>query len=259
MNKTTVIAPLHGIRTTANWQRTFSDAVQRVGWKCDLERWYYGKYSLLRFLLPWQRSSRVYWFRDTYTKLLSDRSFDIESDNLPSIVAHSFGTYILGYALVKFPNIKFDKIILCGSILPKDFPWDDLLDRGQVLAVRNEYGTDDKCSDIVRWFVKGTGSSGKTGFERKHRKLLEERFSFRHSDYFERGHMDSYWIPFIQKGIVAELPHEFPAYRSRPNTPWGLYVVYLIMIVTLAILFIPWKGLMGAVQIVVRITTQYHK
>jgi hypothetical protein len=185
-----VIAPLHGIRTTANWHRTLSDALQSVpGWQCDLERWYYGRFSLLRFLLPWQRSSRVKWFRETYNALTRDRTFDLGETNLPSIVAHSFGIYILGYALVRFPNIKFDRIILCGSILPKDFPWNELLERGQVNAVRNEYGTNDNWSDVARWFVKGTGASGKTGFERKHLRLFQERFSFRHSEYFDRGHI----------------------------------------------------------------------
>jgi|SRR6516165_636178 serine/threonine-protein kinase len=105
-----VIAPLHGIGTTANWHRTLSDALQPVKeWRCDLERWYYGKFSFFRFLLPWKRSGQIKWFRQTYTALMDDRRFALGKNNLPSIVAHSFGTYILGYALRKFPNIKFQR------------------------------------------------------------------------------------------------------------------------------------------------------
>jgi hypothetical protein len=223
-----VIAQLHGINTTAKWQGTFSDAAQYVGWKSDLKRWYYGKFSVFRFLLPWQRSSKVYWFRNTYTELKYDKSFakDLDDDHPPSIVAHSFGTYIPGYSLVRFPNIKFDKVIVCGSILPKDFPWDELLERGQVIAIRNEYGTADIWSDITRWFVKGTGPSGKTGFDCRHSRLIQQEFStFRHSDYFERGHMDSFWIPFIGKEVSAEFHRTSPTHLPRASIPWGLYAI----------------------------------
>jgi len=243
-----VIAPLHGIRTTANWHRKLSDALQPVaGCQCDLERWYYGKFSLLRFLLPWQRSVRVKWFRETYSALLNDRRFDLGASNFPSMVAHSFGTYILGYALVRFPNIKLDRVILCGSILPKDFPWNELLERGQVNAVRNEYGTDDIWSNLVRWLVKGTGASGRTGFERKHARLFQEKFSFRHSEYFDRGHMSAFWIPFFTNPISEQPAIEFSVYLSKPNVPWGLYLIYATIFAILAALFIPWDFVTGRV------------
>ena len=44
----------------------------------------------------------------------------------PSIVVHSYGTYIAGEAMLKYPEIKFDRMILCGAILRSDFPWDDV-------------------------------------------------------------------------------------------------------------------------------------
>lgn len=65
------------------------------------------------------------------------------SSERPSIVAHSFGTYIFGNALMRYPFLRFNKVLLCGSILPADFPWDVLVDRGQVQAVRNEHGARD--------------------------------------------------------------------------------------------------------------------
>ena len=90
-----VIAPLHGIRTTASWQRTFSDVAQAQGWRCPLERWNYGRFSLLRFLKPFQRRTKINWFRNTYSDCIHYKSLPLYDDNLPSIVAHSFGTYIL--------------------------------------------------------------------------------------------------------------------------------------------------------------------
>jgi pimeloyl-ACP methyl ester carboxylesterase len=242
-----VIAPLHGIRTTANWHRILSDTLQPLNeWQCDLTRWYYGRFSLLRFLLPWQRSSRIKWFRQTYDELMNDRRFDASSDNLPSIVAHSFGTYILGHALAKFPHIKFDRVILCGSILPRDFPWDHLLARGQVKAVRNEYGAKDIWSDIVPWFVRGAGSSGKSGFTCRHPKLFQQRFSFEHSDYFNTGHISTYWLPFISNEIprqrrAEQLPGDG---KKEPTIPWGVYLTYALLLALLGAVFLNWERLL---------------
>jgi hypothetical protein len=250
MDKIKVVVPLHGIRTIASWQRTLSDAVQNVGWKCALDKWNYGIFSLFRFLIPRQRESRVSWFRSTYTEFTNDRTFEIDNSNLPSIVAHSFGTYILGYSLLKYNNVRFDKVILCGSILPEDFPWRDILARGQVNAVRNEFGTNDFWSNIVRWFVQGTGASGKKGFWYQHPRLFQQEFLFQHSEYFERGHMDEYWIPFIRKEIAVEgVARELPVHRPRPNIPWGLYGLYLIIAATASIYVIPWRQLTDVTQI----------
>ena len=62
------------------------------------------------------------------------------SSGRPSVIAHSFATYLLGNALLHYPYLRFNRVLLCGSILPPSFPWDAIIDRGQVQAVRNEYG-----------------------------------------------------------------------------------------------------------------------
>lgn len=238
--KVKVIAALHGIRTIASWQRTLSDATQAVGWRCPLEVWNYGRFSFLRFLIPKQRETKIRWFRNTYTNFMRDRSLPIDDDNLPSIVAHSFGTYILGYSLLKYENIKFDKVILCGSILPQEFPWNDILDRGQVTAVLNEFGSNDIWSKIVHWVIAGTGASGQRGFWCRHGSLIQKQFLFHHSEYFERGHMEENWLGFVGQEMAGRPRTSLPAHRPRPNIPWGLYTIYLIIVVTLAIFFAPW-------------------
>jgi hypothetical protein len=236
-----VIAPLHGIRTIAAWQRTLSDAAQSyhdLGWLCPLEKWNYGRFSLFRFLMPRQRRIKVSWFRQTYTEFMRDRSIPTSETNLPSIVAHSFGAYILGNCLLKYENIRFDKVILCGSILPIGFPWDVILDRGQVSAVRNEYGSNDIWSKLVHWVVSGTGASGQRGFERNHPLLIQEEFRFDHKEYFDRGHMERYWLPFIEQTAVRQY-RQLPLHRGRNNVPWLLYGSYVVIMVVLLWLWMP--------------------
>jgi hypothetical protein len=242
MDKVTVIVPLHGIRTTADWQRTLSDAAQNLGWRCALDTWNYGQFSLLRFIRSKRREEQIRWFRNTYNTFMHDRSFPIDDNNLPSIVAHSFGTYILGYALLKYETIKFDKIILCGSILPEEFPWDVILDRGQVHALLNEFGNNDIWCRIVHWFVSGAGASGQKGFRLNHPSLIQHRFQFDHSEYFDVAHMRENWLKFIGEEIAVRPRESFPTHPLRRNLPWGLYGVYLVVFLLLVTLFgVVWK------------------
>jgi serine/threonine-protein kinase len=217
-----VVVPLHGIRTYALWQRAFSDVAHEAGFRCRLERWSFGYFSSLAFLQPWARSSKVAWFRRTYRDEFPEISRGQADHGLPSIVAHSFGSYILGNALLRYPYLRFDKVILCGSILPRDYPWPELIERGQVQSVRNEYGTHDVWTALVRFFVPGTGDSGSHGFSRLHTRLQQQCFGFSHSEYFERAHMESTWIPFLRSALPVVASQQRPASQPRGTVPWAL-------------------------------------
>jgi pimeloyl-ACP methyl ester carboxylesterase len=201
-----------------------------------LEKWNFGYFSIIRFLLPWQREAKVRWFRSNYDDLIENRYAGLGPDNYPSVVAHSFGTYILGYALLKYRNIRLDKVILCGSILPRNFPWKEIIERGQVRELRNEYGVKDVWVRFVKWFVKGSGSSGENGFTENGFKLqsdriIQEEFRFEHSEYFNRGHMGEFWIPFLLRPSdpVTVPVRTRPVPRPFSRSPIGLYFTYLII------------------------------
>jgi hypothetical protein len=117
-----IIFSLHGILTHAEWQKRFSDVADVHGWNCRLDRWSFGRFSLPAFLAPWSREAKLEWFREHYETETNDKNVKIDKEQTPSIVAHSFGTYILGYALLRFDFIRFNKVIVCGSILPVGFP-----------------------------------------------------------------------------------------------------------------------------------------
>jgi hypothetical protein len=240
---TRIICPLHGIRTHAAWQRCLSDIAGKFGWRCRLERWSFGYFSLLSLLTPWTRESKLRWLRLQYDAEMHDKRLNIESSQLPSVVAHSFGTYILGYALLRFDTIRFDKVILCGSILPVDFPWDKLIARGQVQAVRHEYGIRDPWVKRVRWFVRGTGPSGATGFSCQHLRLEQEPFAFDHSEYFSADHMEDRWVPFLNKTlrIIPRKTSKALIPGPRANAPWGLYAASAVMFFVILTAFLMWR------------------
>ena len=130
-NQRSVVA-LHGISTHAAWQRMFSEVAHRHGVSAHVDRWNFGHFSVLRFLMPGARMAKVRWFRETYQQEFREST---QIGALPSIVAHSFGTYILGNALLRHPNLRFDKVLLCGSILPQNFPWPQILNTANTSSV----------------------------------------------------------------------------------------------------------------------------
>jgi serine/threonine protein kinase len=221
-----IVATMHGIRTQAKWQRAFAEVAAEHGLHVHLDRWNFGYFSVVRFMMPWARRAKVRWFRDTYQAEFGNLVAGNRTTELPSIVAHSFGTYILGNALLRYPYLRFNKVLLCGSILPASFPWDRLLERGQIQSVRNEFGSEDIWTRCVDWFVPGTGPSGLLGFRDHHERLEQERFPFEHSEYFQRAHMESRWLPFLTSEIGAHLSEDIPVETAtRERFPWGLFVI----------------------------------
>jgi serine/threonine-protein kinase len=237
-----VVFPLHGIRTYADWQLAFVTVAQQHNLYAPLEKWNFGYFSIFRFLLPRQREAKIRWFRSNYDDLIDNTYAGLGPDNCPSVIAHSFGTYILGYALLKYRNIRLDKVILCGSILPRNFPWQELIERGQVRELRNEYGVKDSWVRFAKWFVKGSGSSGQNGFTQNGFKLqsdriTQEEFVFEHSEYFNRGHMTEFWVPFLLRpsdpvpAVATDRPVRLPS--SPP--PYALYAIYILIVLGLAL------------------------
>jgi hypothetical protein len=237
-----VVIPLHGIRTHAEWQRAFAEVAHQNNFACPLVKWSFGYFPLVRFVIPSQREAKIRWFRSAYGDLINDRRFIIAKDDTPSIVAHSFGTYILGYSLLRYSDLKFDKIILCGSILPRNFPWDKILERGQVNYVRNEYGIKDVWVRLVEWFIRGTGTSGWNGFAISHERLIQKEFLFDHSEYFDQGHMSKKWVPFLFLYPPKLLPGpvEDPIKMLPGKRPWALYFAVGMGIFSVGVIFFFW-------------------
>jgi pimeloyl-ACP methyl ester carboxylesterase len=206
--KPRAIMCLHGIRTHAAWQRLAAEVFADN--KIKLRLYNFGRYGLHKFLLKWVNDKWPDRFYRYYWSAINDKNLRVDINNIgkrPSVVAHSFGTYILGYCMLRRKEVRFDKVILCGSILPVDFPWKTLLERGQINFVRNEYGTKDFWARTVGKFVPKTGPSGSKPFLYNGPRMEQERFEdFKHSDYFEQGHIESNWMPFFRRSPFLAVP-----------------------------------------------------
>ena len=153
--------------------------------------------------------------------------------DLPHVLAHSFGTYLLGEALEHFPSLAVDRVVLTGAVMRSDYPWTQLVSTdprrlGRVGAVRNETSSDDpapKKAYQARHLLGGLGGAGWHGFETNavvHTALDEmgrcahcppqarmpvhnvPLGDFPHSDHFlGPGHAERFWMPFLW-GIAPE-------------------------------------------------------
>ena len=144
-------------------------------------------------------------FQKFYNKVVS--GYDPARVEICAIV-HSFGAYIIGRALLRFPEVHLNRLILLGSTLPRRFPW--LAVARKCVRVLNEvFGSDSALLWAV--LVPGLGASGRFGFRRPPTHVIEVKNPFgSHSDGFGPAHMTQTWIPFIRDGSVV-----FP-YESDP-------------------------------------------
>ena len=201
-----VVITVHGLNTVGKWQEDVRHILEAYfdyrAIKYEHYRWLgflrqvLGPYSV--FLLPlavgtilamsprWWESTLLVgilvlpaaWEAARYRSRTVD-SFAEECDRLtrkgeppPFLIAHSLGTYLSAHALKRSGDLKFEKMILIGCVLPRSFDWKAIFDdpRKGLHCVRNEVGW----KDSVVWLagtagslLPGFGGAGRWGFRRR--------------------------------------------------------------------------------------------
>jgi pimeloyl-ACP methyl ester carboxylesterase len=196
------------------------------------------------YLLPWLRSwtfgitafamacvasvilarARRHWVVDHVKAQISKKT----GGRTAHVIAHSFGTYICGWALAKFHDLRFERVVLVGSVLPIGFNWRNVRRRKPppFQDIRNEVGMTDCVVWLVTWMqaiASDLGVAGLRGFagERRHvhqswkpwgpcricaitqrEPLIHNVFlaSYRHSTWaLGPGHARTLWLPYLWK------------------------------------------------------------
>lgn len=230
-----VVALVHGIRTAAGWQEKARAALQVEG-KVKVVPIGYGYQDVVRFLGPWRKPA----IAQVEHELRDLRRLHSDCDLV--VMAHSFGTYIVSKILHQSPDIRIKRLLLCGSIIPVSFRWDQLSHEFTDKNCVNEVGTRDFWPVFARVASFGYGGSGSFGF--KTARVWDRFFDYGHSDFFTDEHLDKYWRPFILTGQVVESPWDV----KRPTPPWMLSVLggipmvkgILLTILTLVLFCIYW-------------------
>lgn len=190
-----VIVLVHGIRTYAEWQERLAGVLADKGYELVYPIGY-GFFDVLSFLCPLftRRKPIERVLRELRAIKTKHRDADI------SVVAHSFGTYVLSKILEDATDISLHRVILCGCIVPLKFRWDKVVARVKGLVV-NEVGTRDSwpvAAGLVTW---GYGPSGTFGFKTTH--VRDRYHNCGHSDFFEDELMARYWLPMLLDGQIV--------------------------------------------------------
>ena len=191
----TVLFLVHGIQTDGSWQKLvqaeLSDVpklhVVDIGYDCVTPLQLVGPFRvepIARVL----REIRDFKRREPRARLM--------------VIAHSFGSYIVSRILEDHPDIEFERIVLCGSIVPRNFRWDKHAKQMPHGAILNDVGTNDFYPVLATCASLGYGSSGRLGFGSG--PVLDRYFPYKHSTFFDkkRRHIRRYWKPFIQNGQI---------------------------------------------------------
>jgi pimeloyl-ACP methyl ester carboxylesterase len=161
-----VIFLMHGIRDSRKcFERVAAQLDQRAP-QAKVIVPTYGYLSARRFLSTRARNNLVPWFVDQISEQLARN---------PSATfcyaGHSNGTYILGEVLLRFPRLRFERVYLAASVLPAEYPWQQVIDaREQVIRLRCDMGSEDwpvavLCRALHRLGIRSIGPGGADGFE----------------------------------------------------------------------------------------------
>lgn len=212
-----VVAMIHGIRTPATWHESVERLLRSADNSVNPVSLGIGYFDLFKFLVPSKLIHRTY-ISEIAEKL--SRLAEEKNTKRLSIIAHSYGTFLTAHALRQATDVKVSVLILCGSIVPREFPWCSFSERLGIID-ESEYGNARMLNDcgwrdlwpvFAHTITWGYGSSGRFGFRTE---IVKDRFhNLRHSDFFEAQHVNKFWVPAITEGRIE------PQNADAPNNLW---------------------------------------
>ncbi|MCB1418840.1 MAG: hypothetical protein KDJ74_07485 [Notoacmeibacter sp.] len=189
-----LIVLIHGINTRAKWLYYTKEILEKEGFIVEFAG--YGVFSVAQFLLPFN------YFRNKAIDRVRSRinsAVKIHKPSYTSIIAHSFGSFVAA-KLICSDEIKFHRVVFCGSVISIDHPFHSHLDKFTSPIV-NEVASKDIWPAVAESITWGYGSIGSYGFVGA---PLKERFhpGIGHSGYFSEDFCKKYWVPFFKKGDI---------------------------------------------------------
>src|SRR5262249_46661965 len=130
-----VIVLVHGIRTFANWQLQIKVVLEKAGLKVWPTN--FNWFDLISFLAP------LNYFRRKKINEIYEQLREAQRDYPGakiSILAHSFGSYIVAEILADKSDIIVHRLVFCGSIVPSNHRFVKLLGDRIKTEVINDFG-----------------------------------------------------------------------------------------------------------------------
>lgn len=203
-----VVFVLHGIRAAnRGWVQELKGLIENSLPNPEVVSLGYGYLSALEFAFPFLHRRPIRMFQNKYSNY-----FAINPKAQFHFVGHSNGTYILGRSLLALTGMRFDNVVLAGSVLPRDYPWHRLLKTtSQLKALRNDQADRDYpvgllCAGLRGLGRKDVGVGGYEGFYEDDSSVVQNAFYDRgHSAALESTNLRSI-VDFLARGTAAVKP-----------------------------------------------------
>lgn len=261
-----LIITVHGIRTFGRWQERLEKLLKpedrdvRSGSADTLTvvNFKYNYFPLLAFLIPPLREQEVRRFRNSILKMMEVKTQNERWDRI-DLVGHSFGTHIIGWALYGIEEPRrpaIHTVILAGSVLKENFPWQELIGKS-IRRLVNDCGNRDYILMFAnRVFAIGTGTAGVNGFIGPTGGNFRNRyFEHGHSGYFELNgvaddtFMKEHWFPLLtSEGDVKALDMRTTNWFSGPRAVLVSVLDPIKLIIYLSLLIFPTWYIWGLYQ-----------
>jgi hypothetical protein len=215
---------VHGINTNAQWFPIVKDSLEAAGFVAVPAG--YGIYGVVRFLVPIDLLRRAAINRVSEKIRLARNYY---KPKLISVIAHSFGTYVVARIIAETFDIELNRVIFCGSVVRDDFPFQENHHRFKPLLY-NEIGGRDYWPIVASAVTWGYGAVGADGFQSP---VVNDRWhkDFRHSDFMTKEFCEKFYIPSLRgEAVRGDDPSSFPFWvqlLSRLPIRWFLAALFI--------------------------------
>ena len=163
-----IVYVMHGIRDYGHWTDIIRSAIEArydaQGAVVRVVNQRYGYFPMLQFMTYGDRQRNVRVFMDEYTENLSR----FPNAQTIDFIGHSNGTYLLASALTHYTTPRVRRVFFAGSVVPKHYPWQELIVARRVESVVNVVATADWVvavfPKIFEQIADWTGRQPRTGW-----------------------------------------------------------------------------------------------
>ena len=228
-----IIILMHGIRDSRKCFRRVADKIKNKDPNTMVILPSYGYLSARRFLSTSARNQLVPWLVDQ----ISDKLARHPRATI-SYAGHSNGTYVLGETLKRLPRLQLNNVYLGASVLPTDYPWEEVIDDSQqVKHLRCDMGTEDWpvgviCKGLNELGMQSLGAGGADEFEYGNLDYVAyNRFKGGHGSMLTNENIDS-----IAQFLLTSQPMDLGTDQEpRVTGLFGLATKYGSAVILIAI------------------------
>jgi hypothetical protein len=227
---------VHGMNTRGEWQETLTWLIGRsYRQMVPVAIYKYGKIQP-GVLFPF-RQRQLMRKLTVKMKTLAAESAAAELEGQPDVIAHSFGTWLVANALLNDASLKIGRLILLGSIVPPDFPWAAIVERGQVEAILNHGATNDGWVPGAHYAIPKSGPGGTRGFPPPVVNIPAKGLG--HSDYFRPDWrlnllFRNVWQPFLSWNVPRFTSQPVSPESWSPSWPFTRAITWSMVVIALA-------------------------